>query len=609
MCGIAGLIGPEATQANVECMLQAIVHRGPDDSGTDVESGVALGARRLSILDLGGGHQPMVSDDGRYTIVFNGEIYNYVELAETLRQRGVQFRTHCDTEVILRLVEAEGEESVRKLRGMFAFAIWDRHTERLLLVRDRLGKKPLYYGWVGNTFAFGSELKCFRRLPAAELRLDTAAVAEYFTYRYVSAPRTIFAGFRKLRPGHTLRLEAGDCALRAYWEPRFGPVRRLSPEEAEETFARLIEEAVVLRLRSDVPVGAFLSGGLDSSVAVALMARNSTRPVQTFTVQWRGHDAIDEAAHARAVAELCETDHQEVTVEPNLPDLLRQVVWHLDEPLADPAALPTFVMSQVAGRSVKVVLTGEGGDELFGGYPFLRTLNWLRYLPRRPAPAQSLARLVATTVPRRGLGRPVARAAELLSGDLSQALRTTLSAFREHERARLLTIDGLPSLEQPDSSNDLNGLLRELATTWLPDELLMKVDKMTMAASLEARAPYLDHCLFEFVAGLPGELKVNRTSSKVLLRRAARRWLPPGIVDRPKHGFFVPLDSWLRGPLRPLLAEALGPSQLASHGLLEPKEVARLVDSHQAGQGNALQLWTVLSFQLWYESFGCPAVA
>jgi asparagine synthase (glutamine-hydrolysing) len=596
MCGIAGLVGPQAHEEPLRKMLDAIHHRGPDDWGSHLAAGAAIGMRRLSIIDLAGGHQPMFSDDGRYAIVFNGEIYNYLELAEELRERGATLHTNSDTEVILRLYELDGEKCLAPLRGMFAFAIWDSFERRLFVARDRLGKKPLYYGWVSGTFAFGSELKSLRTLPGVSLELDEAAVDDYFAYRYVPGPRTIFKGFAKLPPGHHLTLANGTVEIKRYWEPQFKGDSQLSEREAERAFAATLEDAVRLRLRSDVPVGAFLSGGLDSSVLVALMAHHSTRPVQTFTVSWGGAAAVDELKPAREVAKLFGTEHTDVVLEPNLAELLPRVVWHLDEPLADPAALPTLLMSEVAAKQVKVVLSGEGADELFGGYDYLRTLNWLSRVPDRPGPLRAVAGGLSRVLPRRGAARKVARLAELLSGDLSDGLRTTLSVFREHERRRLLPhVPAAPRTAQ--RAQNVNDLLQELTNYWLPDELLMKVDKMTMAAGIEARAPFLDHQLFELVGTFPDHYKVDGPTSKKLLRQAARRWLAPSVVDRHKQGFVVPIEKWLSGS-DPFVEELLSPSALIRHGYVEPREVVKL---RQEGPRSALKLWTVLSFQLWCE--------
>jgi asparagine synthase (glutamine-hydrolysing) len=603
MCGIAGLIGPAANRDNIDELLRAIVHRGPDDCGTHIEDGAALGMRRLSIIDLGSGHQPMYSPDGRYTIVFNGEIYNYLELAADLRRQGVRFETSSDTEVILRLFELKGADCVHDLRGMFAFAIWDSLARRLVIARDRLGKKPLYYGWADDTFAFGSELKSFRRLAGADLGIDPVALDEYFTYRYVPGPRTIFRGFQKLLPGHVLTLDGDRVRTERYWMPQFAESSSLTLDEAEDECARLLDEAVALRLRSDVPVGAFLSGGLDSSVIVALMAKHSAHPVRTFTVVWKGDERISELAPARRVAELFSTEHEEVVVESKLPDLLRQVTWHLDEPLADPAAAPSLVMAQVARQHVKVVLTGEGADELFGGYPYLRPLQLLGRLPARPDAIRALARLGAEHIPRNGPGRWLARASELLASDLGEALRQSLSAFRDHERRRLLAPIGPISGSHTIVAHTMRDVLEELMLTWLPDELLMKVDKMTMAASVEARAPYLDHHLVEFVGSLPSTYKRRGSVSKLLMRHAARRWLPDDVVNRPKQGFWVPIDAWLRADLRSMLLDLTTPERIRRHGLLDHTEARKLVEQHQRGGGGGTKIWTIFCFQLWYERF------
>jgi asparagine synthase (glutamine-hydrolysing) len=606
-------------------MLDMIRHRGPDGGGSIQDGPACVGMRRLSIIDVEGGQQPMATEDGQVVIVFNGEIYNYVELRDLLQQRGHTFTTHSDTEVLLRAYLEFGTACVDHLRGMFAFAIWDRPRERLFIARDRLGKKPLYYGLVGGRFAFSSELKAFTCLTGFARELDSIAVAQYFTYQYVPAPRTIFSGVSKLLPGHALTWTRDHLQTWRYWEPPFAPPvdRSLSEVEALARFTSLLEESVALRMRSDVPVGALLSGGLDSSVIVALMVRRTSRPVQTFTVGFSGPDLpddADESAFARRVARHLGTDHHELRVEASAIESLPAVVWHMDEPFADAAALPTFQIAALARRHVKVALTGEGADELFGGYRYVRTLYYLSLADRLPLELrQVLAQLAGplSAAPPRALTGRLAGILHRAADDLPARYRSTVGLFNDAGRLALLrpligcgiaasgALESDVDLPAVDAVSDpLNWLLAALNAAWLPDDLLMKVDKMTMAAGLEARTPFLDHRLVEEVARFPASYKLRPRRSKYLLRRLAEALLPPWVVNRPKHGFDVPIDAWLRGPLQPMLRDTLTRETVRNVGVLDAGEVDRLIAAHLEGRRTVgRQLWAILCFQLWHDRF------
>jgi asparagine synthase (glutamine-hydrolysing) len=625
MCGIGGVVGPGDHRDEVASMLEMIRHRGPDGGGCVQDGPACVGMRRLSIIDVEGGQQPMATEDGRVVIVFNGEIYNYVELRDALQLRGHAFTTHSDTEVLLRAYLEFGTACVDHLRGMFAFAVWDRSRERLFIARDRLGEKPLYYGLVGGRFAFSSELKAFTCLTGFAPELDSIAVAQYFTYQYVPAPRTIFRSVNKLLPGHALTWTRGQLHTWRYWEAPFAPPvdSSLSEGEALARFTGLLEESVALRMRSDVPVGALLSGGLDSSVIVALMARRTSRPVQTFTVGFSGPglpDDADESAFARRVARHLGTDHHELRVEASAIEALPAVVWHMDEPFADAAALPTFQIAALARRHVKVALTGEGADELFGSYRFVRTLYFLSLADRLPPELRRVLVLLAGPLgaaPPRTLTSRLAGVLRRAGDDLPTRYRKTVSLFDDAGRQALLrplTGHGIAASGALESDIDLppvdgvadplNWHLAALNAAWLPDDLLMKVDKMTMAAGLEARTPFLDHRLVEEVARFPASYKLRPRRAKYLLRRLAETLLPPWAVNRPKHGFDVPIDAWLRGPLRPMLRDTLTGEMVRKAGVLDAGEVDRLIAAHLEGRRpTGRQLWAILCFQLWYDRF------
>jgi asparagine synthase (glutamine-hydrolysing) len=625
MCGICGVVGPGDHRDEMTSMLEIIRHRGPDGGGSVQDGPACVGMRRLSIIDVEGGQQPMATENGQVVIVFNGEIYNYLELRDELQQRGHSFTTHSDTEVLLRAYLEFGTACVDHLRGMFAFAIWDRPRERLFIARDRLGKKPLYYGLVGNRFAFSSELKAFTCLTDFAPELDSIALAQYITYQYVPSPQTIFRGVSKLSPGHALTWTQGQLRTWRYWESPFAPPvdRSLGEEEALARFTSLLEESVTLRMRSDVPVGALLSGGLDSSVIVALMVRQTSRPVQTFTVGFGGPDLpadAGESAFARRIAQHLGTEHHELRVEASAIESLPAVVWHMDEPFADAAALPTFQIAALARRHVKVALTGEGADELFGGYRYVRTLYYLSLADRLPLELrQALARLagpLAASPPRALTGR-LAGILRRAGDDLPTRYRKTVGLFDDAGRQALLkplvgrgiaaSGELAPDVDLPTAgavSDPLNWLLAALNAAWLPDDLLMKVDKMTMAAGLEARTPFLDHRLVEAVARFPAAYKLRPRRSKYLLRRLAETLLPTWAVNRPKHGFDVPIDAWLRGPLRTMLRDTLTSETVRKVGVLDAGEVDRLIAVHLAGRRNVgRQLWAILCFQLWHDRF------
>jgi asparagine synthase (glutamine-hydrolysing) len=605
-------------------MCGQITHRGPDDQGTLVRPGVALGMRRLSIIDVSGGHQPISNEDGTVWVVYNGESYNYLDVCADLERRGHRFKTRCDTEVTVHAWEEYGEASVEQLRGMYAYAIWDAPQETLFLARDRLGKKPLYYTVVDGSILFASEIKAMLAHRAVPREMEPLALDGYLAFQYVPGPQTIFRGIYRLLPGQTLTWHNGTLRLRQYWQPDYTPHQPAASEaEYLERTTELLREAVRLRLMSEVPLGAFLSGGLDSSVIVGLMAGLMEQPVKTFSVGFGEGGEVDEVAHARLVAEHFGTDHHEITVRADAAELLPKLAWHLYEPIADAAAIPTFLISQVARQHVTVVLTGEGGDELFAGYAryygdaLFAKVDALPELARKPLAA---AGALLPEMSEQRVVRYARRALRAAGQSRPERYQAWVTTFQPAERQALYSPAWRASLNNTQfahpgaavlHSSSANGAQTPLGALlhfdvlgWLPEDLLMKVDKMGMAASIEARTPYLDHKLFEYVAGMPDAMKLRGGTSKYLLRKIAAGLLPERIRQRKKHGFDVPIQRWLRDDLRALLHERLSAERLRLHGCFAPNEVARLIAEHESGRrDHQRKLWTLLCFQLWYDAF------
>jgi asparagine synthase (glutamine-hydrolysing) len=625
MCGICGVYEYEHhTPVNRHVlgnMLNAIRHRGPDDSGEFVDQELAIGMRRLSIIDLSGGKQPITNEDGSIVTVFNGEIYNFRELRERLQGRGHTFATASDTEVIVHLYEEFGEECVQHLRGMFGLAVWDARRRKLFVARDRLGIKPLYYTQVGGRLIFASEIKAILEHPAVQARLDPAALNNFLSLKYVPAPQTMFKGICALPPGCSITCDANGAKVRRYWDLSFA--RHGNGQRSEESYAEqleeLLKECVKLHLVSDVPFGAFLSGGLDSSTIVALMSQFLNEPVKTYSVGFEGDaEAFSELPYARMVAKKYQTDHHEVVIDHNdLIQLSEKVVWHLDQPIADDACLANFMVAQLASRDVKMVLTGEGGDELFAGYARYAGERLSPFFQHFPMAAKSLALRLSGRVPglRRqklalyALSQPdeITRLANwfplfnseakqtLLSGDFKQALNghaaSATAVFAEH-------------LTRTDAVDPINRMLYVDTKLWLPDDLLARGDKTSMAASLEARVPLLDHKLVEFAASLPPNLKVKGLTRKYLLKKVSRGWLPPEIISRKKKGFPMPMSMWFRKEARTFLRDALSPAALRQRGLFNPVSVEKLLSDHETGfADHGSILWGLLSVELWQRIF------
>lgn len=625
MCGICGMYhfgcSEPVDRELLPRMLAAIKHRGPDDQGIFDEEGLALGMRRLSIIDLGGGSQPMFNESGDVVVVFNGEIYNYVELRRRLLAHGHHLATDSDTEVIVHLYEDYGEDCVDHLRGMFAFALWDARRKRLLFARDRLGIKPLYYAEFDGRVVFGSEIKAMLLHPKLSARLDPHALSNYLSLKYVPAPQTIFAGIASLPPGHTMSVDRRGVSVRRYWDLSFVEThdRRMSEEDYADRLDEMLQESVKLRLRSDVPFGAFLSGGVDSSLVVALMSHQLDEPVKTYSVGFEGgdgEDKVDELPFARLTAKQFGTDHHEIVVLPgDFIELVQKVAWHLDQPLADQATIPAYWLSQLAARDVKMVLTGEGGDELFAGYSRYygeRFSSWFRCLP---ACARSLVLAAGAHVPR--LRRAKIALYALCQADEAARLTNWFPLFNREMKASLLSdrlrgqLDGV-STEQVfhdhlvglKASQPLNRMLYVDTKLWLPDYLLLRGDKMSMAASLEARVPLLDHKLVEFAAGLPTHLKLRGFRRKYLLKKVARRYLPIEVVKRRKRGFPMPLAAWFRADARPFVRDLLSPEVVRRRGLFDTRQVQRLLDEHDSRYADhAALLWGLVALELWQRHY------
>jgi asparagine synthase (glutamine-hydrolysing) len=625
MCGICGVYDYEkhvpVDRHVLEDMLSIIRHRGPDDSGVYLDKDLAIGMRRLSIIDLSGGKQPISNEDGTIVTVFNGEIYNYHELREQLQSRDHKIATASDTEVIVHLYEDFGEECVQHLRGMFGFAIWDTRRRKLFVARDRLGIKPLYFTQAGGRLIFASEIKAILQHPSVQARLSATALSNFLSLKYVPAPQTMFEGIYALPPGCSLTCDAHGVFVRRYWDLSFADQNNSHHSEAAyaEQLKALLRESVKLHLVSDVPFGAFLSGGLDSSTVVALMSQFLNEPVKTYSVGFEGDaevEAFSELPYARMVAKKYQTDHHEALIHArDLINLSEKVVWHLDQPIADDACLANFMVAELASRDVKMVLTGEGGDELFAGYARYageRLSPLFQYFPRV---AKSAALCLSGRVP--GLRRQkLALFALCQSGEVNR-LANWFPLFNSEAKHSLLSEDlrhsingNTPSaifaeqLARTDATDPLNRMLYVDTKLWLPDDLLARGDKTSMAASLEARVPLLDHKLVEFAASLPPQLKVKGLTRKYLLKKVGQAWLPPEIISRKKKGFPMPMSLWFRKEARSFLRDALSPSALQRRGLFNPAYVEKLLREHETGfADHGSILWGLLSVELWQRVF------
>jgi asparagine synthase (glutamine-hydrolysing) len=622
MCGIAGKLSTTEPvgRALIEKMCAVVEHRGPDSRGVFLDDGVGLGIQRLRVIDLETGDQPIFSEDGSIVVVLNGEIYNYEELRSQLQREGHRFGTKGDTEVIVHLYEDLGVECVQALRGMFAFALWDRTRRRLLIARDRLGKKPLFYASRDGDFWFGSEAKSILEDTAVEREVDFDAIDSYLHYQYVPHPLCAFRGLRKLPPAHTLVWEDGRVDVARYWKLSYRRGAVETEIEAQEAIREQLLEATRLRLRSDVPLGAFLSGGVDSSAVVAAMAMVGGH-VKTFSIGF-DVEAYDETAYAREVARLFDTDHYELRIEPRAMEILPRLVWHYGEPFADSSAIPSFYLAELTRRYVTVALNGDGGDENFAGYRRHVANVAVARLAHLPEPARLALARFSKLIGRDGradsfrprLGRAVDAA--LMPPDARYA--HWMAFFTEQEREQLYAPDFRAALgdgrfapavveapyRESDAEDAVNRLLDLDVHTQLPCGLLVKMDIATMAHSLEVRSPLLDHRFMELAAGLPGSWKLQARTRKKIFKDALRPWLPDHILDRPKTGFGVPIGTWFRGELKNVPREILLDPRSLERGFFREARLRGIIDEHVAGvHDHANKLWALIQLELWLRTF------
>ena len=619
MCGIAGMAsvnGPDIGLIRHMCDLLA--HRGPDGSGFYHDDRAALGMRRLAIIDVAGSEQPVYNEDRTVVAVFNGEIYNFGQLRKELCSRGHRFTTSGDSECLVHLYEDYGDDLVHHLRGMFAFAIWDVVERRLLLARDRVGKKPLFWRENGPSLNFGSELKALVADPLVLRRVDPVALQHYLTYQYVPAPWSIYDGINKLPPGHMLSWQNGVSKVSQYWRLDCTPRPVTSIPEAAEQLRELLLDATKVRMISERPLGAFLSGGIDSSAVVAAMARQATGPVKTFAIGFEDAQ-FDERAYARQVAEHYGTEHHEFVVTRASPDVLTTLTGRFGEPFADASAIPSFYVAQLSSQHVTVVLTGDGGDESFGGYrryALMERSNWVPVPRFAQSGLRSLGVSLAAHSKYGSHARSAGWIAEMLGESPARRYARFMSRFTSQQlhalysdalREQLADVDSYKLLEQAFSeSHSRSGVGRVMdvdVNTYLPGDLLTKLDITTMAYSLEARAPLLDHHLMEWAAGLPSRLKVRSGTTKFLLKEAVRSWLPRDLVTREKQGFGVPLASWLRTELRELSWDLLTDRTARSRGLFQPETISRLLHEHDQGRDHSTGIWTLIQFELWHRTY------
>jgi asparagine synthase (glutamine-hydrolysing) len=635
MCGIAGIVSSQAEDridsSTVRRMCNAIIHRGPDDEGIHVEDGTGLGMRRLSIIDLSGGHQPVFNEDRSIWVVYNGEVYNFPELRPELESRGHRFSTHTDTEMIVHLYEEMGAQCVQKLRGMFAFALYDKKRRSLLIARDRLGKKPLHYALANGRLYFASEIKSILAVAPELAKVDHSALLQYMNFGYIPDPATAFASIQKLPPGHVLEFHNGEISIRRYWDlPEYGTYTPPSEEECLEEMEQRLAEAVRMRLISDVPLGALLSGGTDSSTVVALMARASSRPVKTFSIGFR-HEDFNESRYARVVAERFGTEHHELILEPNVVDTIETLSHAMEEPFGDSSMLPTYYVSCLARQHVTVALSGDGGDEVFAGYGRYGIHARRRVFEKIPQPVWSwYRRQLHPRLPGSMYGRKFAynislpwreryvdamsflpafeREMPLLSDDFRDVLRRS-----EDPQSVMLRY-----FEQAPAHDPISEMLYVDTKTYLVADILTKVDRMSMATSLEVRVPILDHVFVEWATRLPASWKLRGSTQKYLLRKLAERiGVPREVLYRKKQGFSLPLVHWIRHELKDVLLTVLLEPRTLQRGYFNPAGIRQLLQEHFDGRRvHSGRIWRLLMFELWHrnflekvgtEDFGAPA--
>jgi len=625
MCGIVGIVNSNSRIVNreiLEKMNACIVHRGPDDDGFYLKENVGLAMRRLSIIDLAHGKQPIHNSDKTKWIIFNGEIYNFQELRKNLENQGEKFYTNSDTEIILHLYDRYGADCVQYLRGMFAFAIWDETDKSLFIARDRVGKKPLLYSHqASGDLIFGSEFRALLAHPDISREVDMEAIHHYLSYLCVPAPQTAFKQIRKLEPAHWLRWKNGVIETKRYWLPDFSKKIKISEAEAEAETLRILRESTKLRMISEVPLGAFLSGGVDSSTVVALMAEESASPVKTFSIGFEEQD-FSELKYARQVAEHIGAEHHEFVIKPDVMEILPTLVEHYGEPYADPSAIATYYVARETRKYVTVALNGDGGDESFAGYEryfAMRLAEKYHYLPKfvRENIIEKAFNFLPTSEIKRSRARDLKRFLKAASLPKAERYFRWVSPINHDLKENLYTEDFERQIADFDSTKFLkqwfdksNGIGIVDATmmtdqmTYLPNDLLVKVDIASMANSLEARSPFLDHKVIEFAASLPESIKLRGAETKYLLKKAASRIVPREVLYRPKMGFGVPLTHWFRGELKDFLREILLSEKSLNRGFVKPETVEQLVREHiNAERDHVWQLWTLLMLELWFRQF------
>jgi asparagine synthase (glutamine-hydrolysing) len=629
MCGITGWANldshtppPDGARDLLHAMCERMVHRGPDSEGLLVTSGVALGMRRLAIIDLVTGEQPVFNEDRSVAVVLNGEIYNYRELRADLEKRGHSFRSASDTEVLPHLYEEYGDEMIGELNGMFAFALWDGRKRRLLIARDRFGEKPLYWGVFDNTLLFASEPKVLLAHPSVKPGLNLQALRQYLSFDYVPAPLSIYEGINKLPAAHKLTLEDGRVSVERYWRLSYQTAEPVpSEEDAADQLRKLLSDAVRMRLVSDVPLGVLLSGGVDSSTIAALAVASSSEAVKTFSISF-AEASFDESAYARGVAKFLGTDHHEERLSANLAaNLVSEIGAWMDEPFSDPSLVPTYLLSRFTRKHVTVALGGDGGDELFAGYHMYAGLRWAEFYKRLPLGLRSsviepLVRLLPVKTKNLSFDYKALRFVTGAKYDAIARHHVWFGSFTPEEQAQLLTPETLLTTDSDIyadarqmadecDNEDLVTRMQSVDTRlYLAEDILTKVDRASMAVSLEVRAPFLDPRVAEFASSLPRTYKLRGHKTKYLLKKAVKDMLPPFVTRRSKKGFGVPVAKWLKENLRPLARDLLSPERVRRAGVFNPNFIARLQDEHERGIANHRKLlWTLLMFELWHESF------
>ena len=625
MCGIAGFVNKGSRAADrgvLEAMNLAIEHRGPDDDGFFVHENVGLAMRRLAIIDLASGKQPIHNADRTKWIVFNGEIYNYQELRQGLEERGHKFYTKSDTEAIIHLYDEYGVDCLQHLRGMFAIAIWDDTEKTLFLARDRIGKKPLLYSHQANgDLIFGSEFKALLEHPSITREVDYEAIDSYMSYLCVPAPQTAFKQIRKLEPGHWLKWKAGEIEMRRYWLPDFSKKIKITEEEAIAETTRILRESTKMRMISEVPLGAFLSGGVDSSIVVALMAQESSTPVKTFSIGFEEQD-FSELKYAKRVAEHVGAEYNEFIVRPNALDVIPTLVDHYGEPYADSSAIPTYYVAKETRKHVTVALNGDGGDESFAGYERYMAMEIAEVYKRIPKPLRKAfieapINFLPTSEIKKTRLRDVQRFFTSANENVNARYFRWMSTFKPAVKPNIYSSDFAAKVSQQDTgalldqwfdrangSGILDASLLTDQMTYLPNDLLVKVDIATMANSLEARSPFLDHKLIEFAASLPESIKMNRFRPKSMLKKVAARLVPKEVVYRQKMGFGVPVGNWFRGEMKDFVRGVLLSESSLKRGIFKPAAIERYVSEHTNGKiDHAFQIWSFLMLELWFQRF------